>query len=236
MEFVFSVNGQGTNWSDTHTSSIAPGQSVVVTANGGPAGSSTWTPASAGTYSILANVDDVNRITNESNESNNTLTESMTVSSAPTPDTTPPTTPGTPVASNVTASSLNLSWTASTDNIAITGYRLERCTGTNCTNFAQIAAPTTNSYSDTTLSPLTTYRYRVRASDGAGNTSSYSSATSVTTPALGTGWPSGVHASNNLQTNLNFGTWRGRPIEVLHTFTNRNDSTYRYRCERPAPT
>jgi Carbohydrate binding module (family 6)/Chitobiase/beta-hexosaminidase C-terminal domain/Fibronectin type III domain len=103
-----------------------------------------------------------------------------------TPDITPPTTPGTPTTSNVTSNSLTLNWTASTDNIGVTGYRVERCTGSGCATFSQLAAPTTNSYSDTALSPLTSYTYRVRAADGAGNTSGYSGTVSATTQSLGT--------------------------------------------------
>ena len=39
----------------------------------------------------------------------------------------------------------------STDNVGVTGYRIERCQGAGCTNFAQIAAPTGTgtTYSDT---------------------------------------------------------------------------------------
>lgn len=73
----FSVDGTEVTWSDLFTSSLAPGASVTVTANSGPTGSSTWT-ATSGTHTILAFVDDVNRIA-ESNENNNTLTKSMTV-------------------------------------------------------------------------------------------------------------------------------------------------------------
>lgn len=36
----------------------------------------------------------------------------------------------------------------------------------------------------------------------------------------GLDWPSGVHAANELGPHLAFGDWRGRPIDVLHTFTN----------------
>lgn len=73
----FSVDGTQVSWADLYVSSLAPGASVTVTANGGPAGSSTW-KATLGTHTILAFVDDVNRIA-ESNENNNTLTRSMTV-------------------------------------------------------------------------------------------------------------------------------------------------------------
>ena len=43
------------------------------------------------------------------------------------------------IATAVSSSQINLSWTASTDNVAVTGYLLERCQGVGCTNFAQIA-------------------------------------------------------------------------------------------------
>ncbi len=75
----FSVDGTQVNWSDTNTSSLAAGASITLTANNGPSGSSTWT-ATSGTHTILANVDDTNLIA-ESNESNNTLSSSMTVGS-----------------------------------------------------------------------------------------------------------------------------------------------------------
>jgi hypothetical protein len=63
----------------------------------------------------------------------------------------------------------------------VTGYRLERCTGSSCTSFSQIATPTTTSYSDTGRTANTTYRYRVRATNAAGAVSSYSRIASATT-------------------------------------------------------
>jgi hypothetical protein len=84
-------------WSDDFKTSIAPGASVTVTANGGSAGA-TWT-AVAGTYTVQAWVDDVNRMVEE-NEDNNVLTKTMTVkatTTAPTPTVTPtPTATATP--------------------------------------------------------------------------------------------------------------------------------------------
>jgi len=78
---------------------------------------------------------------------------------------------------------INLSWTASTDNVAVTNYLVERCQGASCSNFAQIATPTTASYNDTGRSPSTTYRYRVRAQDVVPNFSAYSTIASATTLA-----------------------------------------------------
>ena len=48
------------------------------------------------------------------------------------PDTTPPTAPTALAATANGSSGINLSWTASTDNVAVTGYRMERCQGAGC--------------------------------------------------------------------------------------------------------
>src|SRR5947208_13219577 len=101
------------------------------------------------------------------------------------PDLTPPTAPTglTPVV--ISSTQINLSWTASTDTVGVTGYRVERCVGAGCTSFAQLAAPTGTppgpSVSDSGLSPATSYSYRVRATDLAGNLSGYSDVARATT-------------------------------------------------------
>ena len=100
------------------------------------------------------------------------------------PDTTRPTTPTGLAATAVSPMQINLGWTASTDNVGVSGYRVERCQGAGCTNFAEVATPTATAHSDTGLSPSTTYRYRVRAVDAAGNLSLYSSIATATTPAV----------------------------------------------------
>ena len=92
------------------------------------------------------------------------------------PDTTAPSAPTGLVASAVTSSSATLSWTASTDNYGVAGYYVYR-------NGTQIAAPTATSYTDSSLSPSTTYSYTVKAADAAGNLSAASAALGVTTGA-----------------------------------------------------
>ncbi|MCI0749135.1 MAG: Ig-like domain-containing protein, partial [Nevskiales bacterium] len=96
-------------------------------------------------------------------------------------DITPPATPTSLSATAAATTRINLSWTASSDNVGVTGYRVERCQGSGCTGFAQIASPTGTSHSDTGLAVNTTYRYRVRAVDAAGNGSAYSAIASATT-------------------------------------------------------
>ena len=105
----------------------------------------------------------------------NLSTYSNTASATtPTPDTSPPSQPGTLTATPVSGGEIDLSWGASTDNVGVTGYQVERCQGTNCTSFTQIATPTGTSYKDTSVSASTSYSYRVRATDAAGNLGPYS--------------------------------------------------------------
>jgi chitodextrinase len=106
-----------------------------------------------------------------------------TVTTPAAPDTTPPSTPTNLVATPISATQVNLSWTASTDNVGVTGYFLQRCLGSGCTSFSQIAAPTGTTYSDTSVAASTSYSYRVQATDAAGNLSAFSSIVTVLTPA-----------------------------------------------------
>src|SRR5439155_10412008 len=79
-----------------------------------------------------------------------------------------------------------LSWTASTDNVGVTGYPVERCQGAGCTSFAPIGTAAGTTYSDAGLTANSSYSYRVRATDAAGNPSGYSNVASATTPATDT--------------------------------------------------
>ncbi len=81
-------------------------------------------------------------------------------------------------ATAVSTSQINLSWTASTDNVGVTGYRVYRCQQTgaaaDCPNFVKViqqAGPATTFSDATGLLPGTTYRYIVQAVDDAGNLS-----------------------------------------------------------------
>jgi uncharacterized membrane protein len=104
---------------------------------------------------------------------------------AETPDTQPPTAPSNLTAAAASSSQINLSWTASTDNVGVTGYFVERCQGVGCTLFFRIAVTTGTSYNDTGLPANTTFSYRVRATDAQGNLSPYSNVASATTLSSG---------------------------------------------------
>ena len=117
------------------------------------------------------------------NAGNNSTSYTNVVTATTTADTTAPTKP-TSLAAAGSATRVDLTWTASTDagGSGLAGYKIQRCTGAGCTNYNQIATSPTNSHADTTAVSNTTYRYRVRAYDNAGNNSSYSNVVTVTTP------------------------------------------------------
>src|SRR5258705_161725 len=110
----------------------------------------------------------------------------------PPPDTTAPSAPAGLGATAASATQVNLSWTASTDNVGVTGYRVDRCQGAGCSTFAQVGTSSATSYSDTGLAAGTTYRYRVRATDAAGNVSANSSIVTATTQAVPDTTPPGA--------------------------------------------
>ncbi|MFD7641779.1 cellulase family glycosylhydrolase [Kitasatospora sp. NPDC059795] len=95
-------------------------------------------------------------------------------------DTQAPTVPVGLAVTGTTASSVSLSWTASTDNTGVTGYDVYR-------GGSKVASVTGTSYTDSGLSAATAYTYTVRAKDAAGNVSAASSAVTATTSPGGGG-------------------------------------------------
>ncbi|HZC73480.1 MAG TPA: Ig-like domain-containing protein [Jatrophihabitans sp.] len=90
-------------------------------------------------------------------------------------DTAPPSVPTGLTANAVSPTRVDLSWVASTDDTAVTGYNVLR-------NGTQLGTATGTSYSDTTAAASTDYSYTVRAYDAAGNTSADSLPATVSTP------------------------------------------------------
>lgn len=98
----------------------------------------------------------------------------------PSGDTQAPTTPASLASTSKTATSISLSWNASTDNVAVTGYDV----------YANSVLKTTVSGVTATITGLTAstaYSIYVKAKDAAGNTSASSNTISVTTNSSGTG-------------------------------------------------
>lgn len=118
------------------------------------------------------------------------------------PDTTPPSVPSSLSATAVSASQINLTWTASTDNVGVAGYRIFR-------GGVQVGTSGSTSFSDTGLSPNTTYAYTVSAYDAAGNISASASASATTfaaPPVLSNGSPSGTLPAGTTTATLSLNT------------------------------
>ncbi len=116
-------------------------------------------------------------------------------------DSTPPGVPGTPTLVSSTPNSATIAWTATTDNVAVTGYDIYR-DGQLC---AQVAASTLTGTCNN-LSPKTTYGFYVNARDAAGNVSQPSGTLSVTTPGTtdqtAPTAPSNVHTTAITSTSI----------------------------------
>ena len=88
-----------------------------------------------------------------------------------------PSAPTNLAASGTTSSSTNLTWTASTDNVGVTGYNIYNGT-------TLVTTATTNSVTVSGLAASTTYSFSVKAKDAAGNLSASSNTVSVTTSPI----------------------------------------------------
>ncbi|WP_083802260.1 cellulose binding domain-containing protein [Micromonospora sp. ATCC 39149] len=97
----------------------------------------------------------------------------------PAPDTDAPSTPGNPTAI-VTCGAALLGWTASTDNVGVTGYEVWSAPGTSGGAFAHVATVTTTSF---IANGPGIFRFQVRARDAAGNRSPFTPPINVVVPA-----------------------------------------------------
>ncbi|MER7575784.1 discoidin domain-containing protein [Streptomyces sp. NPDC126514] len=95
-------------------------------------------------------------------------------------DTTPPTVPGNLRVTSVTDTTVTLAWTASTDNVGVTGYRIRRITGGTATPIATAAGNATQ-YTVTGLTAATSYTFDIQALDAAGAISPPSAQVTTTT-------------------------------------------------------
>lgn len=150
--------------------------------------------------------------TNPSNQF--TTTATTTSVTTPTADTTPPSVPANFTASVTSSTQINLSWSASADNIAVKGYRIYR-------GGIQIANVTTGtSYSNTGLTASTAYSYTISAYDAVDNASGQSSSVSATT------------LSPAITTPTNFNAIATSPTSVSLTWSASQGSVYRYQIRR----
>ncbi|MEN9324088.1 MAG: hypothetical protein RL699_1868 [Bacteroidota bacterium] len=101
-------------------------------------------------------------------------------------------------ASGTTAASTNLSWTAATDNVGVTGYEVYQ-------GATLKATVTTLTYAVTGLTAGTAYSFSVKAKDAAGNTST-SNTVSVTTSTVAYCTSQGTSAANDRISKVVLGT------------------------------
>ena len=193
---------------------ISPGQAATLS----------WSVSGATSVSLDNGIGDVSNVTSESvspfqtttyklTASNNTGTATavvtLTVNSTP-PDTQPPTAPGIVSVIAKSANEVDITWSASADNVGVAGYQVIR----NGSVLASLAGSVL-SYADTSASANTTYTYNVKAFDAAGNYSIASNSAQVTTPAppVSSGCPG---ASTNAFTGCYYNntTLTGNPVLI----------------------
>ena len=124
-------------------------------------------------------------------------------------DSAPPSVPANLTAVHKTTTEAGFSWSASTDNVAVTGYRIFR-------NGVQAGTSTQTTYTDRGLTANTAYTYTVSAHDAAGNSSAPSQPLSITTSAQPGGGGGGGTSGASYSTDFNLtenpisegGRWR----------------------------
>ncbi|WP_433764280.1 endonuclease [Flavobacterium ginsenosidimutans] len=130
-------------------------------------------------------------------------------------DTQAPTAPTSLASTAKTATSITLSWTASTDNVAVTGYDI----------YANSVLKTTVTGLTGTITGLTastSYSIYVKAKDAAGNASASSNTISVTTDSSGTGTATDLLFSEYIE-----GSGNNKALEIANnTGTSINLSAY----------
>jgi hypothetical protein len=157
-------------------------------------------------------------IANNASDSADIDYAAIVLSTSSSADTTAPSVPANLAVTGTTSSSVSLSWSASTDNVGVTGYEVFQGSGTT-----PVATVTTTSATVTGLAASTTYSFTVKARDAAGNRSAASASVSATTASSG-GLPAPVTCSGcwhpPLQTSWNW------VISVVPTAPYRNVSMY----------
>ena len=153
-----------------------------------------------------------------------------TTTPPPVTDTTAPTAPTALTVSNSTSSSITFTWTASTDNVGVTEYRISR-SSTQTGTYTQVGTSTTTSFQNTGLSAGTTYWYRVTAVDAAGNVSAASTAVSFATSSgsqqasvMGINGPVGPNTTTNIS-SVGTNPYGGTDYFVSCTGNDSNNGT-----------
>lgn len=146
------------------------------------------------------------------------------------PDTQAPTVPGGLSAGDPSSNTVPLSWNASTDNVGVTGYDVFQGTATT-----PVGTSASTSFTVFGLQPSTTYTFRVRARDRAGNVSALSAPVSATTDAVGNPGPGGkrkvayftqwsIYARNYFVKNIDTSGSAAKLTHINYAFGNIDSS------------
>ena len=190
-----SVAGYFIYFSDGTLATTAPSNSITV--NG-------LNPSTSYTFYVTA----YDAVMNESGQSN-TATQITTGL----PDTEAPTAPANLVASNITTSSIDLTWNASTDNVGVVGYYVYQ----GGVQVSDVTSSTSTTISG--LSESTQYSFYVTAYDAAGNESSQSN--TVTPSTTGTCVET-TFCEHDFEEN--FGCWSGENGASIYADEGYNNS------------
>jgi acid phosphatase type 7 len=188
----------GTEWTEaTLTYENAPAPSPTVTGTSGSIASGTWAAidvtslvAGNGAVSFALTTTSVTNLPLAMKESGATLAPQLVVETSgsttspppPPPDTTSPSTPSGLTKTGGTETQVSLSWSASTDNVGVTGYGVYR-------DGTLVSETTATSFTVTGLSCGRSYEFAVDARDAAGNRSAKTTLTAATNSCPTSGTP-----------------------------------------------
>ncbi|MBI4582277.1 MAG: N-acetylmuramoyl-L-alanine amidase, partial [Planctomycetes bacterium] len=168
------LSGTVTNAS---TAAAVAGATVNLTGVGSTttnsSGAYSFSNVTAGTYNISVSATGFNGAADSVTiNAGSTTTKNFSLTPS---DTQAPTTPTLLTATATGPTSVQLTWTASSDNVGVAAYDVRR-------NGGVIGSTSGTSYTDNTAGPLTTYTYQVRARDAVPNYSGWSNSLEATTP------------------------------------------------------
>ncbi|PEI02233.1 chitinase [Pantoea agglomerans] len=172
-------------------------------------------PASTYSYHVVA----VDKAGNRSAISDETLITTEADEEKPVQDTQAPSVPQGLHASQITETSVKISWQASSDNVAVTGYQVWRdgrlLTQVNATQ-----------WSDSGLKAASDYLYHIVATDAAGNQSAKSQTLRVTTkPQQDNGGDSASWSSQTVYKGGEIVNWKGSQYKAKWWTQNNEPGT-----------
>jgi Domain of unknown function (DUF4082)/Bacterial Ig domain/Glycosyl hydrolases family 16 len=164
----------GNDWSTSTARTIGAGQTMLDQYLDGGSGDTFWAQYQTSQGAAAGSKVTVNDLAPTGDRWNLAAIEIVPAAGA---DTAAPSVPANLKATASSPTVVALTWSASTDNIAVAGYNIYR-------NNTRIAQSTSASYNDPTAAANTAYSYAVSAYDAAGNTSAQTGPVAVTTPSF----------------------------------------------------